>query len=331
MTAREILDQLPKLSVLVVGDLCLDRWCTYDPGLSEPSRETGFARIPVVRTVTTAGAAGTVANNLIDLGAGTVAVLSVIGDDGFGFELTRALGYRNISTELLVKQSSIPTFTYTKLINAITGQEDLPRVDFISSSPVPEEIETRLIDNLRGLFAQFDLIIVSDQAETESGGIVTPALRRELIRLRDEHPAKLVLADSRVRITEFRRMILKPNQQEAEAACQRLFGDPRAFEQLRAYTESPVLMVTHGGDGVWIGEASGHVWQPTRKVDHPVDICGAGDSFAAGAGLALAVTGSAHQAAWFGNLVASITIMKSGTGTATPAEVIAAAASEVLA
>jgi sugar/nucleoside kinase (ribokinase family) len=126
-------------------------------------------------------------------------------------------------------------------------------------------------------------------------------------------------------------MILKPNQQEAEAACQRLFGDPRAFDRLRAYTESPVLMVTHGGDGVWIGDDSGHVWQPTRKVEHPVDICGAGDSFAAGAGLALAVTGSAHQAAWFGNLVASITIMKSGTGTATPAEVIAAAMSEVLA
>ena len=302
MTVPEILAKLPGMSVLVVGDLCLDRWCTYDPALGEPSRETGLERVAVVKTETTAGAAGTVANNLIDLGTGTVAVLSVIGDDGFGFELTRALGYRNISTELLVKQSLIPTFTYTKLINTRTGEEDLPRVDFVSTQAVPSGIEGQLIDNLRGLFAQFDLVIVSDQAETESGGIVTPALRDELIRLRDGHPEKLILVDSRVRITEFRRMILKPNQQEAEAACQRLFGDPRAFGRLQQHTESPAA----------------------RRVAQPVDICGAGDSFAAGAGLALAVTGSPVDAARFGNLVASVTIMKKGTGTATPAEVIAA-------
>jgi bifunctional ADP-heptose synthase (sugar kinase/adenylyltransferase) len=41
--------------------------------------------------------------------------------------------------------------------------------------------------------------------------------------------------------------------------------------------------------------------------------------------LALAVTGSPVEAAHFGNLVASITIMKKGTGTASPAEVLEAA------
>jgi sugar/nucleoside kinase (ribokinase family) len=59
---------------------------------------------------------------------------------------------------------------------------------------------------------------------------------------------------------------------------------------------------------------------------HPVDICGAGDSFSAGAAMALAVTRSPGEAVRFGNLVASVTIMKKGTGTASPAEVLAAAA-----
>jgi sugar/nucleoside kinase (ribokinase family) len=54
-----------------------------------------------------------------------------------------------------------------------------------------------------------------------------------------------------------------------------------------------------------------------------VDICGAGDSFTAGASLALAVTQSPIEAALMGNRVASITIMKKGTGTASPAEVLA--------
>ena len=64
MTTAEILAQFPKLSALVVGDICLDRWCAYDPSASEPSRETGIPRLAVVRTEATPGAGGTVANNL---------------------------------------------------------------------------------------------------------------------------------------------------------------------------------------------------------------------------------------------------------------------------
>ena len=113
-------------------------------------------------------------------------------------------------------------------------------------------------------------------------------------------------------------MILKPNQQEAEAACR---GDYAAW-RLRA--GAPLLLVTHGGAGVLIVDEAGSRWVRTRPVEHPIDICGAGDSFSAGAATALAVTRSAELAARFGNLVASITIMKPGTGTASPAEVLAA-------
>ena len=45
--------------------------------------------------------------------------------------------------------------------------------------------------------------------------------------------------------------------------------------------------------------------------------------FAWTSALALAVTRSPLTAAHFGNLVASITIMKKGTGTASPEEVLA--------
>ena len=97
MTTAEILAAFPKLSALVVGDICLDRWCTYDPATSEPSRETGIPRIGVVSTEVTPGAGGTVANNLAALGVGRVAVLGAVGDDGFGYELARrACGARHL-------------------------------------------------------------------------------------------------------------------------------------------------------------------------------------------------------------------------------------------
>jgi len=75
---------------------------------------------------------------------------------------------------------------------------------------------------------------------------------------------------------------------------------------------------------VIIVDGTGEHRVPTVAVAEPVDICGAGDSFSAGAALAMAACGDIHQAARVGNLVASVTIMKKGTGTATPDEVIAA-------
>ena len=88
--------------MLVAGDVCLDRWCRYDPALADPSRETGIPRIGVVATEVTPGAAGTIANNLAALGAGHVAVLGMVGNDGFGYELRGALAARGISHDLLV-------------------------------------------------------------------------------------------------------------------------------------------------------------------------------------------------------------------------------------
>lgn len=322
MTAA-ILAALPKLSALVVGDVCLDRWCLYDPAAAEPSRETGIPRIGVVKTEVTPGAAGTVAANLAALGVGRVEVLGAIGDDGFGMELSRALNARGIASGLLVRAPAMQTFTYTKVINCATGVEDRPRLDFINTTPLAPEVERRLLDALPAAIDAFDLILISDQAETSQGGVVTPAVRELAADLAPAYPDKVWMADSRARAGLFRNVILKPNRQEAEAACEALFGRVD-YLALRERTAAPFLMVTHGKEGVLVVEERGETWVRAQPVEHPVDICGAGDSFAAGAAAALAVTRSPIEAARFGNRVASITIMKKGTGTASPEEVLAA-------
>ncbi len=319
MTPREILDRLPSLSALIVGDVCLDRWCTYLPELSEASRETGIPRVAVAHTEVTPGAAGTVANNLADLGVGTVSVLGLVGDDGFGYELKRALSLRRISSELLLTHAGYPTFTYTKLINGRTGIEDLPRVDFVSVEPTAAPVEAHILEQLREWAGRFDVVFICDQAEHETGGLITPAIRQELTRLATK---QFYFVDSRAHLDGFRGVLLKPNQEEAETICQRLFGDKRAFSRLRELTEAPMLWVTHGGDGVMIVRPEGEQWVPTTKVQNPVDICGAGDSFSAGSAMAIAAGATPEEAIAFGHRVASITVMKKGTGTATPAEVL---------
>jgi rfaE bifunctional protein kinase chain/domain len=326
MTISEILEAFPKLRVLVAGDVCLDRWCRYDPALADPSRETGIPRIGVVSTEVTPGAAGTIANNLAALGAGHVAVLGMVGDDGFGYELRAALAARGISHELLVDAPGVPTFTYTKLINAQTGEEDLPRVDFVYTNPLPERVERELIARLEHAAYAYDVILVSDQAETTQGGVVTPAMRDSLARLALAHPEKLIWVDSRLRAEHFRHVVVKPNQQEAEAACMRAVGRID-YRELRSKMQARCLIVTHGDQGALVIDDRGEQWVPATPVANPVDICGAGDSFSAGAAMAMVVTGDPLQATRFGNLVAGITIMKKGTGTASPAEVLVRQAS----
>ncbi|MBL8232953.1 MAG: ribokinase, partial [Bryobacterales bacterium] len=180
MTAADvsrILDGFASKRVLVVGDICLDRWCTYDPAEAEPSRETGLPRIAVVSTETTPGAGGTIASNLAALGTGQVAVMGILGDDGNGYELRQALTRRGIDHSLCLTAPEICTFTYTKLLNRENGEEDQPRVDFINTQPMPAELESRLASKLREVATDFDVVIVSDQAETNAGGVVTAAVR----------------------------------------------------------------------------------------------------------------------------------------------------------
>ncbi len=333
MTVAEILAGFRDLRVLVVGDVCLDRWCRYDPSLADPSRETGIPRVGVVSTEITPGAAGTVANNVAALGA-RVAVIGLLGNDGFGYELESALGARGIESRLL-RSERVATFTYTKLINDHTGVEDLPRIDFVNTRPLPHELDSELVSLLQKAAPDYDVILVSDQAETDAGGVVTPAMRQALTGIAAACPQTVVWVDSRMRTELFRGVILKPNVFEARAACRRAFGCEDDHRELRRLTEAPLLVVTRGAKGVQVFGPPTPVpwlkvtvdvptWVKTKPVENPVDICGAGDSFSAGAALALKVTGDPIAAVRFGNLVASITIMKKGTGTASPDEVLAA-------
>jgi rfaE bifunctional protein kinase chain/domain len=322
MNLAKILEGMKRLSVLVVGDICLDRWCTYDPSTAEASRETGIPRIGVVSTEVTPGAGGTVANNLAALGVGRVSVLGVCGTDGFGYELSHALRARGVDLDLLVSSPLVPTFTYTKLINAETGIEDQPRLDFIYTRTMPAVVERELTERLLSLASAFDVIIVSDQAETALGGVVTPVVRDAIGAIAIRHPSKVIWVDSRMRTELFRYVIVKPNREEAEKACLRALGSVD-YREFRRRLAARLLFVTAGPEGVMVVDDD-EQWVPTRPVAQPVDICGAGDSFSAGAATALAVTGSPLEAAQFGNLVASITIMKKGTGTASPEEVLAA-------
>ena len=319
-----LMKKFKNVRVLVVGDICLDRWCSYDPDEADVSRETGIPRLSIVKMAVTPGAGGTVANNLAALGAGRVSVLGAIGQDGFGFELEQALSKRAIDYHLLVATPDIQTFTYSKMINLETGIEDRPRVDFINTKPLPSEVEDQLIANFHLAYQGYDAIVVADQAETDEGGVVTPAFREVIAEVAQRHPTMTVVADSRRRIGSFRNVLATPNAEEAKRASEQLNGTVD-FDRLRKAIGSKPLVVTDGEAGATVYSAAGSRKVPGVPVGDPVDTCGAGDAFAAGLALALQAGADIDAATRFATMVASVTVMKPGTGEATQSEVLAVA------
>lgn len=324
MNCETVLQRARRVRALVVGDICLDRWCHYDPALAEPSRETGIPRHGVVRTRVSPGAGGTVAANLASLGTGTVSVLGAVGCDGFAHELRHALAGLGIEHGLLVDSEELQTFTYTKLLNGETGTEDLARVDFINASALAPSVEDRLVSRFLGCVEGFDVVVVADQAETSAGGVVTPGLRSTVCDEARRRPGTVFVADSRERIELFRHVVCTPNREEADAACKRALGCVDYGELYRVLA-GPALIVTAGSQGAWLVDRSGARLVPASGAGPVVDSCGAGDSLAAGLALARACGAPLETALRFGIIVAGITVRKAGTGCASPREVLAEA------
>jgi rfaE bifunctional protein kinase chain/domain len=332
---KQILDEFPRVRALVIGDFCLDRWCMYDPGLAVPSRETGIPRTAVVSYEVTPGAGGTVTNNLVALGAGRVDIIAVAGDDANAWELERALRCRGVETRHLIRDPARQTFTYTKLLNRATGQEDLPRLDFVNTGPPGRAAELAMLEALETAAPDADVVVVADQSEIAAGAAVTGAVREALISAAARFPEKTFIADSRAQVERFCGLIVKPNEDEAVEAASRVTGRQRLSVEeagtiLRRQLGGKLpLYVTRGPEGALLFEADEPRLVPARRNDNPVDICGAGDAFEAGLALALAATRRLDSApdyfaaAELGHLVAAVTITKRGTGSASPAELLA--------
>src|SRR5258708_7042598 len=113
-TLERILARLPQLKVAVVGDLFLDKYLELDSRLTEVSVETGLDAYQVAHVRCYPGAGGTVLNNLRALQVGELHAVSVIGNDGEGFELLRALRAQRVGVAGVISSDLRMTPTYTK-------------------------------------------------------------------------------------------------------------------------------------------------------------------------------------------------------------------------
>ncbi len=325
---ESMLASLAERTIGLVGDLFLDRYLEIVPGVQELSIETGLEAYQIDRVRNSPGALGTVMNNLAALGVGKLIPVTVIGDDGHGYDLRCQLKNLPIDASHIIADPNRLTPTYTKPLKptADRAREELNRLDIRTRAPISAVIADLLCEHLREVFAQVDGLIVLDQVNETNWGVVNDVVRRQIAELAQSQPSKLIFVDSRHHIGLFDGGILKGNRAEltrASGMSESSDNAIRAAEQLCRKTARPVFC-TLGERGIAVARpgASTEI-AGGFAVAGPIDVVGAGDSATSGIVSALLAGASDLDAAAFGNLIASITIQQIGTtGTASPQAVV---------
>jgi rfaE bifunctional protein kinase chain/domain len=327
---QQIISKYASMSIAVLGDFCLDRYLEIDPNRKETSIETGLPVYNVSQVRALAGGAGTIVNNLSALGIRKIYPIGLVGEDGEGYELCRALGQRpGVTTEALVRTSHRRTFTYCKpmMCHASGRQEELSRFDFKNWTPTTALLQGLLIGRLEEVAHEVDAVVILDQVDVPETGVVTRMVLDKVKSLARENSDLVVIADSRRSLRDFPPVIFKMNAAELKglvsAKADLSFdevGKTAAELALQNRRSVFVTLAEKGMVGTSADGQYGHV--PALPLRGEIDVVGAGDAVSANLAAAIAAGASLNETLELANAAASVVIHKlDTTGTASVGEI----------
>ena len=309
-------DMFSKSSILVIGDVMLDR---YQWG--EVKRISPEAPVPVVNVLKkneVPGGAGNVALNLSGLGC-PVCLIGLCGKDAAGERLKELLDENGIITALQVDEGRSTT-TKTRVM---ANNQQLLRLDEEKSEQTTPEIAQRLFNQFQEKLPSYHAVVMSDYGK---GVLSSPDTCKQIISTCKR--AKIpVIVDPKGRDWDRYRhaTCVTPNTAELElVAGQGTEGNQQALVQcahfIRETYDLEYLLVTRGSEGMCLivdGEPEDIIPAESREV---FDVSGAGDTVIATFAAALAAGYTASSAAGIANTSAGIVVAKLGTQPVTFSE-----------
>ncbi len=300
-----------KLSVLVVGDVMLDRYW-----FGEVNRISPEAPVPVIAVSDTEerpGGAANVASNVRALGA-KCTLLSVVGDDEAGVSLNRLLNNSGIEAVLHCD----PGMLTTVKLRMISRNQQLLRADF-DTRPTHEILARCLSDFLEQLDT-VDVAIISDYAK---GGLrhikemIAAARSKNIPVLIDPkgadfsqyHGATMITPN----ITEFQRVVGEiKDERSLETAAGKLIAE----------LNLDYLLVTRSHEGMSLISRNGDVTHSPARAKEVYDVSGAGDTVIGTMALCHAAELEDFEKLTIANTAAGIVVGKLGTATVSEQELI---------
>lgn len=330
-TLMRLVDKFLQARILVLGDFVADEF--VDGVISRVSREAPVLILKHQRTDVVPGGGANAANNLVDLGA-VVFPFSVVGPDTRGVRLIETFRSKKVLTDGIMVDRTFSTTTKSRILggSAHTTHQQVVRIDHEAPAPPASEVIVRLFRKAEQCASGMDAILVSDYGS----GIITPARVRALKAATNKKRVPVNI-DSRYQVREFKSLTAAtPNEAEVEAALGMTIGNNlRALEtagrRLLQELRMKALLITRGKEGMAL-------FEPAKKTEHIsiygtdqiADVTGAGDTVIAVFTLALACGASFSQAARLSNYAGGLVVMKRGTATVRPEELVRAIESDVM-
>ncbi len=285
MSAADILQKLENQSVLIVGDVMLDRYLTGTVQRISPE-----APVPVVlhsATEDRLGGAANVALNVLALGAVPI-LCSVVGQDAEGTTLQDLLPKSGISGEGLVFSKTRCTTVKTRILG---NNQQMLRIDSEHTHDLSVEEEEIFLEKIRSMLAAHAIRVIILQDYNK--GVLTPAVIAAVIAEAQKRNIPTTVDPKKANFFAYQGVTLfKPNLKEIrDSAPFSVRSEPESLRQavdfLRSKLHNPVTMITLSELGLFLdAEGDGQLYPTVAR--NVADVSGAGDTVIGIASLALA-------------------------------------------
>lgn len=300
----EFIDQFPKKSILVVGDVMLDLYIRGEVERISPEAPV-LVVLEISRQVALGGAAN-VANNIRALG-GKVSLFGIIGRDGEGEAIKKACRAAKINTRLITDPERITT-TKTR---ALARYHHLLRIDRENKITPSPAIEKKIISEINK-FPNYDLVIVSDYDK----GFITKNIVQALEKRFGKN--KIIANFKPANAHLFKNILaLTHNLKEAREITNLNATDNKSSEKVVAILAknfSSSIIFTRGDQGMTVWE-KGNICHISAEAVKVMDVTGASDTVISVIALMLASGSSVIEAATLANKAAGLVVGKEGTAT----------------
>lgn len=299
MSISDTFNAFRGLKILIVGDVMIDRYLTGSADRISPE-----APVPVVRLnqrEDRLGGAANVALNVAALGAKPY-LCTVIGHDADAAKLEALMPEQQLSTRGLVRSAERRTTVKTRIL---AGSQHLLRVDTEDTHPLSTTEAGQLLTAVRSILEakDIDAILFQDYNKGVLSYEVINAITLEAVK-RDLPTAVDPKFDN---FWAYKHVTLfKPNLKEIRAQAPFAVDScpaslDRAAAHIRSKLGNPYTIITLSEKGVYLNAHGQGQTLPT----HPrsiTDVCGAGDTVFAVAGLGLALKLPLQEIAQLANL-----------------------------
>lgn len=315
--AATIENSFPAKRIVIVGDLVADQF--LHGTIARVSREAPVFILRHDETDTRAGAAANAAVNIASLGAKPILV-GLTGSDENGELLLESLRRFGVNCDFVASEPSLKTTTKVRVLAGqhYAARQQVIRIDYENASAISASVRGKLLSGFESAAQKADAIIISDY----NYGVADQSVYDLALQIAKQRSIPLLI-DSRSRLSEFpNATTATPNQDEVE----QLIGKNFTAEECSALCEKlgfESLLITCGNQGMLLVQPN---VEPKRIAAigsvEPVDVTGAGDTVIAVYALGLASGLSFFDAAEIANHAGGIVVMKKGTASVSPDELI---------